>query len=139
MKIMLNLPEKIFLRLLCDRNSVVFFSDQYLPANVVLPFDCICSLPSSLFKSLLRLFTANNLLFFILNQCVKCLTVTQEGLGPFRGYSRISGEGKLSHIYHAMMKIDTVKLYLKKMQKIYKSLDTPLEFCRYQHFFSKNQ
>ena len=36
---------------------------------------------------------------------------------------------KMSHTYPAMIKLGTLKPYLKKIQKIYKSRDTPLEFC----------
>ena len=35
---------------------------------------------------------------------------------------------KICHTYPAMMKFGTVTLYLKKIQKIYKSHDTPLKF-----------
>ena len=55
------------------------------------------------------------------------------------------GEGKKAplpktcHIYLAMIKLGTVIPYLKKIQKIYESLDTPLEFCRRQHLFTGNQ
>ena len=37
--------------------------------------------------------------------------------------------------YPTMMKLGTVLPYLRKTQKIYKSLDTSLEFCWHQHFF----
>ena len=36
---------------------------------------------------------------------------------------------KICHTYHAMMKLGTVIPYLKKIQKIYESRDTPPEFC----------
>ena len=36
---------------------------------------------------------------------------------------------KICYTYPTMMKLGTVIPYLKKMQKIYKSSDTPLEFC----------
>ena len=36
---------------------------------------------------------------------------------------------KICHTYPAMMKPDTVIPYLKKIQKIYESRDTILEFC----------
>ena len=41
--------------------------------------------------------------------------------------------------YPTMMKLATVILYLKKIQKIYKSCDTLLEFCWHSHFFTGNQ
>ena len=56
----------------------------------------------------------------------------------FRGCSQIGGQKgplpKFCHIYPTMMKLGTVIPYLKKIQKIYKSRDTPLEFCWHQHF-----
>ena len=36
---------------------------------------------------------------------------------------------KICHTYPAMMKLGTVKPYLKKIRKIYESRDIPLEFC----------
>ena len=36
---------------------------------------------------------------------------------------------KFCHTYPTMMKLDTVIPYPKKIQKIYESRDTPLEFC----------
>ena len=42
-------------------------------------------------------------------------------------------------LYPTMMKLGTVIPYLRKTQEIYKSHDTSLEFCRYQHFFTRNQ
>ena len=42
---------------------------------------------------------------------------------------------KICHIYLIMMKLGTVIPYLKKIQKIYGSRGTPLEFCLHLHFF----
>ena len=36
---------------------------------------------------------------------------------------------KIYHTYHAMMKLVTVILYLKKIQNIYESHDTHLKLC----------
>ena len=36
---------------------------------------------------------------------------------------------KISHTYSTMMKLDTDIPYLKKIQKIYESRDTPPDFC----------
>ena len=36
---------------------------------------------------------------------------------------------KICHTYPTMMKLGTVIPYPKKIQKIYESRDTPLEFC----------
>ena len=54
--------------------------------------------------------------------------------GPFRCCSRIEGGQKeplpkIRFPYPTGMTLGTVISYLKKMQKIYKSRDTPLEFC----------
>ena len=46
---------------------------------------------------------------------------------------------KICHTYPTTMKLDTVIPYLRKIQKIYKSRDTSLEFCWHQHFFKENQ
>ena len=40
--------------------------------------------------------------------------------------------------YPKMMKLSTVISYLSNTQKIYKSHDTTLDFCRHQHFFNRN-
>ena len=42
----------------------------------------------------------------------------------------------ICHTYPKLMKLVTVILYLRKIQKIYKSRDIPLEFGWYQHFLS---
>ena len=60
------------------------------------------------------------------------LNPIQDGL--FRGCSRIRGAfwppvPKICHTYPTMMKLGTVIPYLRKIQKIYKSRDTSLEFC----------
>ena len=36
---------------------------------------------------------------------------------------------KICHTYPTMMKLGTVIPYLKKIEKLYESRDTPLEFC----------
>ena len=63
--------------------------------------------------------------------------------GAFRGCSGMGGSKrprpKIFHTYPTMMKLGTVIPYLKKIQKIYESRDTPLEFCWHQHFFTGNQ
>ena len=41
--------------------------------------------------------------------------------------------------HSAVMKLGTVMAYLKKIQKIYKSHDAPLDFCWYQLPFTGNQ
>ena len=83
-----------------------------------------------------RTFKANEEAFFII------FNSTQDGL--LRGCSPIMGGGsgggggkkapflKICHTYPTMMKLGTVIPYLKKIQKIYESRDTPLEFRRHQ-------
>ena len=53
----------------------------------------------------------------------------QDGL--FRGCSCKKGPPlpKICHTYPTTMKLGTVIPYPKKIQKIYESRDTPLEFC----------
>ena len=46
---------------------------------------------------------------------------------------------KICHTHPTMMKLRTVIPYSKKIQKIYESRGTPLEFCWHQHFFTRNQ
>ena len=46
---------------------------------------------------------------------------------------------KIKYAYLTMMKLGTAILYPKKIQEIFKSRDTPLEFCLYQYFFTGNQ
>ena len=46
---------------------------------------------------------------------------------------------KICGTFPTMMKLSAVIPDLKKIQKIYKSRDTPLEFCLHQHFFTGNQ
>ena len=64
--------------------------------------------------------------------------------GSFWGCSRMGGGTKGSPVpkifytYPTMMKLGTVIPYIKKTQKIYESRDTPLEFCWYQRFFTRN-
>ena len=69
--------------------------------------------------------------------------------GPFQGSSHMGVGGwgggkkvslpKIYHTYPTMMKLGTLIPYLKKIQKIYKSRDTALEFWWHQHFFTGNQ
>ena len=39
--------------------------------------------------------------------------------------------------YSAMRTIDTVVPYSKKIRKIHKSRDTPVEFCRHENFIQQ--
>ena len=53
--------------------------------------------------------------------------LTDGGAGGGRGAKR--SPPKICHTYPTMMNFDTVISYLKKFQKLYESLDTPLGFC----------
>ena len=55
------------------------------------------------------------------------------------GWGKKAPLPKICHTYPTMMKLDLVIPYPKKIQKIYESRDTPLEFCWHQHFFTENQ
>ena len=95
-------------------------------------------------------FSLLKVLIFLRNQCTKWkmhfiskmkLNPIQDG--PFRGCSRMGSQkgplSKICHIYPTLMKIDTVISSLNKIQKIHKSLDTLLEFCWHQCFFTEDQ
>ena len=52
----------------------------------------------------------------------------------FRGCSRMGGTFlvvllKIGHTYPTIIKLGTVIPYLRKIQKMHKSSDTPLDFC----------
>ena len=53
--------------------------------------------------------------------------------GPFRGKSWMGRQNfplpKICHTYPTFMKLGTIMLYVNKIQKIYESRDTTLEFC----------
>ena len=68
---------------------------------------------------------------------IKILQPIQDG--PFLGCSWKRGNklhpiSKTCHIYPTIMRLGTVLPYLKKIQKIHKSCDIPLEFCWHLHF-----
>ena len=48
--------------------------------------------------------------------------------GGKKGVTKMS-HSKICHTYPTMMKLGTLIPYIKKIQQIYKSRDTPLEFC----------
>ena len=68
--------------------------------------------------------------------------------GPFRGCSRKGRErGQkdplslqfITHILQWWNKLSIVVPYLRKIQKLNESCDSPLHFCWHQHFFNGNQ
>ena len=68
--------------------------------------------------------------------CLKYLNPIQDG--HFRGCSRWGeGVGQKSVTYPTMMKLGTVIPYLKKIQKIYESRDTPLTSTDISFFHQK--
>ena len=46
---------------------------------------------------------------------------------------------KICHTYRAMMKLGTAIPYLRKIQKVYESHETPFQLCWYQHVFTVKQ
>ena len=66
------------------------------------------------------------------NFLVEMLTFNPIQHGHFRGYWRMGGGPKrpplprICHTYPTMMKLGTIIPYLKKIQKLYQSRDTPL-------------
>ena len=46
---------------------------------------------------------------------------------------------KICYTYPTMMKPGTFIPYLKRIRKIYESREISLDFCWYQHFFTRNQ
>ena len=62
------------------------------------------------------------------------LTLFRMGIfGAAHGWGGLKGPPpplrKICHIYPTMMKLGTVILYLKKIQKIYQPRDKPPDFC----------
>ena len=56
--------------------------------------------------------------------------------GVFGASHGFSPPPKICHRYPTIIKLGTVIPYLKKMQNIYKSRDTPFEFCWHQLFYT---
>ena len=71
------------------------------------------------------------------NSLYRFFNPVQDGL--FGGFSRMGLLPKFCHTCPTMMKLGTVIPYPKKIQKIYESRDTPLEFSWHQYFFTRNQ
>ena len=61
------------------------------------------------------------------------------GLLTDGGRAKRPSHPKIWHIYPAVMKLGAVIPYLKKIQKIFESRDSQLEFCSHQYFFTGNQ
>ena len=86
-------------------------------------------------SKLIMVFTLN-----VYGKCSTHLLLSPIQDGHFRDCSRMWRGGKkaalpkICHTYPTMMKLGTVIPYLKKIQKIYESRNTPLEFCWHQHF-----
>ena len=62
-------------------------------------------------------------------QCKPCSGWAFLGLLTDGGQKAPPPLPKICHKYHLMMKLGTVILYLKVIQEIYESRDTPVEFC----------
>ena len=74
-----------------------------------------------------------NIIILIIFLLVRSFNLIQDR--HFRGCSRMGGGDKkaplpkICHRYPAMTKLGTVIPYLKKIQKIFESRDTPPDFC----------
>ena len=81
--------------------------------------------------------------YYVLKICALIVNPIQDG--HFWGWSRMEGGKrplplpKICHTYPTVMKLGTVIPYLKKIQKIFESRDTPPDFCWHKHFFSVNK
>ena len=79
---------------------------------------------------------------FISAHCQLWTLLTLSRMCPFRaahGWAFLRLLPKICRTYPTIMKLGTLILYLQKIQKIYKSRDTSLEFCWHQQFFTENQ
>ena len=85
--------------------------------------------------------------FYKKSHCTEVNPLNPIKIGLF-GAAHRDGEGgrakspplpKICHTYPIIMKLGTLTPYLKKIQKIYKSSNTPFEFCPHQYFFTGNQ
>ena len=71
-----------------------------------------------------------NILFLRQKISVNILTLFRMGIfGAAHGWGGGVPLPKICHTYPTVMKLGTVIPYLKKIQKIYESRDTPSEFC----------
>ena len=71
-----------------------------------------------------------NILFLPQKISVNILTLFRMGIfGVAHGWGGGVPLPKICHTYPTVMKLGTVIPYLKKIQKIYESRDTPSEFC----------
>ena len=82
--------------------------------------------------------------WYVTNQfLLKTLTLFRMGFfGAAHGWSSPPRQKKICHTYPTTMKLGTVIPvipYLKTIQKIYESRDTPPEFRWHQQFFTRNQ
>ena len=77
-------------------------------------------------------------LFQLLSKKAAVLTLFRIGLFvDAQGWGGKSPLPKICQTYHTMMKPGTLIPYLKKIPKMYKSHDAPLEFCWHWHFYQK--
>ena len=69
----------------------------------------------------------------------KCSYLTVFMMGCSRMGEQRVPLSKICQTYPTLMKLGTVIPYLRKIQKVHKSRDTPLEFYWHQQFFTGNQ
>ena len=72
--------------------------------------------------------------FWTLTQFTTCLFRATHGWGRVGTKARLP---KICHTFPTMMKLGTVKPYVRKIQKIYNSHDTPLSFAEISIFSLK--
>ena len=78
---------------------------------------------------------------FLFEKLYTILTLLTMGLfcSSWIGRTKKAPIPKICLTYPTMMALVIVIPNRKKIQKIYKSRDTLLEFCSYQYFFTENQ
>ena len=74
-----------------------------------------------------------------INRRIKSFNKKWKYKRPYSGWAFFGLLTDGGYIYPTMMILGTVIPYLKKIQKIYESHDTPPKFCWHQHFFTGNQ
>ena len=74
-------------------------------------------------------------LFQLLSKKVTSLALFRMGLfGAAHGWRGKAPLPKICQTYPTIMKLGTLITYLKKIKKMYKSHDTPFDFCWHQYY-----
>ena len=150
----MNIYEHLWWSFYCENSKQlsIFTKNSIIDARLGSKYDT--AFTWRLFKRFISLkyFTSKdywNLLFLVkyltsFNSSKMLLTLFR--MGFFGGCSRMGGGGgkmdplpKICHTYPTMVKLGTGIPCPKKIQRIYESRDTPLEFCSHHHFLTGNQ